>query len=510
MLCAIVARQRHESLIDEMAAAASRGAGILELRLDYLGSEPRLKEILSHRKRPMIATLRRASDGGAWKGPEERRIQLLKAAVVEGFDYVDIEDDIADQVPRFGKTKRIISHHDMHEMPHDLRGLWANLAHKDPDIIKIAGRAHKASDNFKMLKLIDRATIPTVGVCMGEIGLPTRILMTKFGAPFTYAAFNPEKVVAPGLLTFDEMRDYYNVESIRTRTRVFGVIGDPIEHSLSPLIHNWSFRELGLDGVYAPFRVSEKNLERFLQRMHVAEIWGLSVTIPHKERILEWGVPGDDLVARVGAANTIVVDESGKWRLYNTDGPAAVASLEEALSRGDPSGRATLENRPVVLLGAGGVARTLAFSLRDRGAIVTIASRTLARSQALAQAAGCKFVDWAQRHTVVADIVVNGTPVGMYPAVHESPYQVGGMREGMVFFDTVYNPMKTKMLRDAEERGGRIVTGVDMFVGQAEAQFRLFTGHDPPPGLMKELVIEELSPARKMLREARLARRNHT
>jgi 3-dehydroquinate dehydratase/shikimate dehydrogenase len=506
MLCAILARQRHESLIAEMAEAAAQGAKILELRLDYLANEPRLKEILAHRPCPLIATIRRASDGGKWTASEARRIQLLKAAVVEGFDYVDLEDDVCDQVPRFGKTKRIVSHHNMTDMPRDLRGLWAALAKKDPDVVKIAGRAHKASDNFKMLRLVDRATIPTVGICMGDVGLPTRILGLKFGAPFTYAAFNPAKVVAPGLLTFHDMRNYFNIEAVRPRTRVYGVIGDPIEHSLSPLVHNWAFRELGLDCVYVPFRVSERNIERFLQRMHVAEIWGLSVTIPHKEKILEWGEPGDDLVHRARSANTIVVDESGKWRLFNTDGPAAVASLEAALPKDAP----TLHNRPVLLLGAGGVARTLAFSLRDRGAVVTIASRTLARSQNLAQAVGCKFVDWAQRHTQVADVVVNGTPVGMHPNVHESPYHAGSMREGMIFFDTVYNPRMTKMLRDAEERGCRIVTGVDMFVGQAEAQFRLFTGREPPVGLMKELVLEELSPARKMLREARLARRSRS
>lgn len=506
MLCAILARQRHESLLAEMNQAAAKGVRLVELRLDYLTSEPRFREILAHKKCPVIATFRRTQDGGKWKGAEERRIQLLKAAVAEGFDYVDLEQDVCDQVPRFGRTKRIISHHDMNTMPADLRGLWAHLAKKDPDIIKIAARAHKATDNFKMLKIVDRATIPTIGLCMGDVGQSSRVLLSKAGAPFTYCAFNPEKIVAPGLLTFDEMRDLYNVEAVNPRTRVYGVVGDPIAHSLSPLVHNWAFQELGLNCVYVPFRVSEQNLERFLQRMHVAEVWGLSVTIPHKEKILEWGMAGDELVQRAQSANTIVVDEAGKWRLFNTDGPAAIRSLEEALPA-DADGHKSLASRPVLLLGSGGVARTLAFSLRDKAALVTIAGRTTSRSQALAQAVGCKYVDWGQRHAVVADVVLNATPVGMHPDVHETPFHSGSMRDGAVYFDTIYNPMKTKFLRDAEERGGRIVTGVDMFVGQAEAQFRLFTGHEPPTGLMRELVLEELSPGRKMLREARLARR---
>lgn len=507
-LCAIVARQRHESLLAEMDEAFERGARLLELRLDFLRSEPRIKEILAHRRCPVIATLRRREDGGKWAGSEERRVQLLRVAIAEGVDYVDLEEDVAGQIARFGVTKRIVSHHDMKQMPRPIGKLWGRLAKLDPDVIKIAGLAKKASDNFKMLTLCQEAQIPTIGICMGEVGLPSRILAAKVGAPHAYAAFNAERIVAPGLLTYDEMIGLYNFPSVNRQTEVFGVIGDPIAHSLSPLVHNAAFHALKMNRVYLPWRVSTGNLPRFLEKMHTIGMRGLSVTIPHKEAVTALDAKRDALVAKAGSANTVLIHPDGAIELANTDGPAALASLRAELPPNAPGAPVTINGKSVLILGAGGVVRTLAVSLHDAGAIVTLANRTSTKAQDLAREVGCKYVDWAQRESVAAEIVINGTSVGMHPQTDETPYHPGAMKEGMVFFDTVYNPMMTTMLRAAQERGGKVVTGVDMFVGQAEAQFRLFTGKSPPVGLMKELVLEELSPAKKMLREARLQRRD--
>jgi 3-dehydroquinate dehydratase/shikimate dehydrogenase len=505
MLCVIVARQRHESLLEEMDDAVARGAKLIELRLDFLRHEPRLGEILKRRKVPLIATFRRKEDGGIWNGSEEKRRQLVRAAITLGFDYVDLEEDVAESVPRFGTTKRIVSLHDMQAMP-DLGETWQRLSKLDPDVIKIAGLGKKATDNFKFLRMIEKATVPTVGICMGEYGTASRVLGPKVGAPFTYCAFNPERIVAPGLLTFDQMRELYRGDEVNASTEVFGVIGDPIAHSMSPLVHNTAYRELGMNRVYLPFRVSEKVLSKFLDKFASAGIRGLSVTIPHKEAIVSRGTPADELVAKSGAANTIHVDEHGIYQLYNTDGPAAIASLLRAMGE-DPSATKALSGKDVLILGAGGVARPIAFSLHAAGALVTIANRSPDRAQSLAHAVGCKFIDWGMRESHLAEIVINCTKLGMSPDVEQTPIGQGSMREKMIFFDTVYNPIMTQMLRLAQERGAKIVTGVEMFAAQAEAQFKIFTGVDSPAGLMKELVEEELSPARKMLREARLAKK---
>lgn len=500
-VCVSLARGRHAKLYESMEACARRGVQLIEVRLDYLKGDPRLREILEHRPCPLIATIRRRQEGGMWAGDETKRLQLLRAAIVEGFDYVDLEMDIAKQIPRHGQTRRIISFHDMNGMPADLVDLHRQLVKCDADVVKIAADADHPADNFKMFRLLDSVQVPTVAICMGDLGVASRVLGARFGSPFTYAAFSADRIVAPGMLTYAELMGTYRYESIDAQTQIYGVIGDPIAQSLSPLVHNDCFRKLGLNKVYVPFRVPSLCLDGFLSEMHVAQVQGLSVTIPHKTAIRQLGVAGDDLVGFTQAANTVVRTEDG-FALYNTDGQAAVQALEAALP--DTPGRGRLVDRTVLIVGAGGVARTIAYSLKRAGAIVTLTARKTEQAQRLAADVGCTALEWSTRNTKWNDILINCTPLGMYPdkldqmAVHPSALQ-----PGTLVFDTVYNPENTTLLKEALSRGCTVASGVEMFVRQAEAQFQLFTGQPPPPTRMGILVREVLSPARKMLREAR-------
>ena len=503
-LCGVIARKRHVKVLEEMAAAHRLGLDLLEIRLDFLNREPRLKEILAHRKCPLIATIRRKKDGGLFSGSEEKRRALLRAAVAEGFDYVDVESDVALTVPRYGDAKRIVSHHDFSGVPENLEGLFTDLQDLDADVVKIAVKATKASDCFRVLSLLHRAKKPTLAFCLGEYGLATRLLGAKLGAPFAYAAVNVMRIVAPGMLTVDDMRHLYFYDKIDAATQVYGVIGDPISHSLSPLVHNVCFRQLGLNKLYVPFRVSSEDLPRFLERATEFPVFGLSVTIPHKEAVAAHGKSDDLIVKATGSANTMVRTNS-HWRLYNTDGPAAVAALLEVLPIDPESGLKSLADRKVLLVGAGGAAAGIAASLKEEGASVSITSRTLDNARALAGKVGCRALEWEQRYAGIYDVVVNATPLGMHPNVNESAYHQSALREGMVILDVVYNPENTLLVSEAKTRGCRVATGVDMFVRQAEAQFALFTdGKSPPGGLMADLVREEFSPARSMLRQARI------
>lgn len=500
LTCVTVARRRHQMVLEEMAAAVRSGAGIIELRLDYLRSEPRFSDFLAKREVPLIATVRRRADGGQFQGSEEVRQRLLRSAIVAGFDYVDLEQDIADSIPRFGKTKRIVSFHDMEKMPDDLRELHRLMKAKDADIVKIAARANHITDNFELLDLVKNATVPTLGLAMGELGTASRVLGAKFGAPFTYAAMNPMRIPAPGMLTLAELQDLYGYDRINSETEIFGVIGDPVSQSLSPLVHNTCYRHLGLNKVYVPFRVAPESLDRFLREARRLPIAGLSVTIPHKQAIATLGEAGDSLVGATGSGNTLVFSKN-RARVYNTDGAAAADSLEAAMAQA--TGDGSLKDRAVLLLGAGGVARSIAFSLQQRGAIVTVTNRTSDRAHALAHDAGCTFLEWSERHTRHFDIIINCTSLGMAPNYADTPFHAGSMHERMVVFDTVYNPETTTLIREARDRNCVAVTGVDMFVRQAEAQFLLFTGQTAPAGLMATLVREEFSPAKRMLREQR-------
>ena len=189
---------------------------------------------------------------------------FCEQAIVDGVDYVDLEEDVAKTIRRYGKTKRIVSYHDFRQTPEDLAAVHARLAALDPDVIKIATMANSPHDNLRMMQLVQAAKIPTVGMCMGDLGTPSRILCGRFGSPFTYASFHHERLLAPGQLSFDQMTNIYHYESIDTGTTVLGVIADPIGHSLSPLIHNTALRQAGINAVYVPFRVPAEHLEQFL------------------------------------------------------------------------------------------------------------------------------------------------------------------------------------------------------------------------------------------------------
>jgi 3-dehydroquinate dehydratase/shikimate dehydrogenase len=326
MICVGIGRGRHRHVIAEHKFLAEQGVGLVELRLDYIQGPVQVKRLLKDRPCPVIVTCRRAADGGRWEQSEEARLLVLRTAIVEGADYVDLEDDIAAAVPRFGATKRIISHHDFHKTPADLAGVHRRLSGLDADIVKIATMANQATDTLRMLELMHAAASPTIGLCMGDIGTPSRVLAGRFGAPFTYATFNDERVLAPGQIGWRQMRDVYRYESITPATKIFGVVADPVGHSLSPVVHNAALAAAGLDAVYLPFRVPAEQIDAFLESSGKWPLAGLSVTIPHKQRVLAHVAHQDDLVRSIGAANTLAFGADG-IAAYNTDATAAVESL---------------------------------------------------------------------------------------------------------------------------------------------------------------------------------------
>ncbi len=466
---------------------------MIELRLDFLARAPDFKRLLNVRACPLVATVRRQSDGGRYTHPEEERQMLLRQAIVAGFDWIDLETDIADQVRRYKEVKRIISYHNLRETPADLEQIHETMCKQDADVVKLAVTATKPQDNLRVLRLVKDSAKPTVAFCMGDLGTSSRILGAKFGSPFTYAAFNKERGIAPGLPSFDELHNLYCYERIGPETAVYGVAGDPIGHSLSPLIHNKALRQLNLDAVYVPFRVQRSLLPAFLASFEAIGLRGLSVTIPQKEAAATVTPLTDDVVPRIGAANTLVHSPEG-WKAYNTDAQAALESLLAHVPESPEGPLAWLKARSVLLLGAGGAARALAFVLSDKAGMLTVTSRTPEHAAQLASQASCRVVDWAARHNVLCDLVINCTPVGMFPNVDESPLHASFLRPELMVFDIVYTPETTLLVKEARARGCHVLTGVDMFVRQAALQFRLFTGQEPPLELMTQVVRRILSP----------------
>lgn len=483
-------------MLAEHAALASKGAPLVELRLDWLRNLPDLTRLLKERPTPVILTCRRPQDGGRWRGNEEQRQMLLRQAIVQGVEYVDLEADVAGSIPRFGKTQRIVSHHDFAETPDNLEEIHKRLQKLDPDIIKIVTMARTPSDNVRMLKLVAESEQPTVGFCMGDLGLTSRVLCGKYGSPFTYTTFSSEREMAPGQITFEEMRDLYRFDAIDADTRVFGVLGDPIAHSYSPRIHNAAFVHEKINAVYLPLRVPPDELRETLQSFAAIDIEGYSVTIPHKEAVVEAATYPDETVKAVGAANTLYRDDRGRWFAANTDYEAALATLRTGLAeRGD--GR--LAGLKVLILGAGGVAKAIGLACSRADAGVTVTNRNKNRGRALAEQLNCQYIAWENRGSVYADVLINCTPVGMFPEMDETPYPEHWLREGMVVFDTIYNPENTLLIKLARARGCTVVSGLEMFIRQAAAQFECFVNRPAPMDVMYATLREAMSPVRVKL-----------
>jgi 3-dehydroquinate dehydratase/shikimate dehydrogenase len=492
-ICVVIGRTRHKMVAVEIQEAAKRGARLIELRLDFIAKAPDIKRLLSDKPCPMIATVRRPQDGGRWGGKEEARQMLLKQCIVSGgFDCVDLETDVADQIGRFKDVKRIVSYHNLTGFPEDLEETYERMCRQDADVVKVVVQAQSPADNLRVLQMMQKAPQPTVAFCSGDLGFPSRLLTLKYGAPFTYAAFNKERGIAPGMPSFEELSRVYYLDGVSADTKVYGVVGDPVGHSLSPLVHNAAFHKLGINGLYLPFRVPRGQLHGFLEAFQEVPVEGYSVTIPHKEAAAQAAHSKDETVLLTHAANTLT-RRAHYFHAGNTDYQAILDSLNANLAK---PGQATvdLHKRMVLILGSGGVARAAAYAMSRSGAIVHIANRTYERAEKLAAEVHGEALDWNARHKEGCVLVINCTPVGMHPNVDESPLHAGFLQPGMVVFDTVYTPETTMLIREARTRGAQVITGVELFIRQAGRQFELFTGREPPLELMAKVMRRALSP----------------
>ena len=480
---------------EEHLHLAEKGAELVELRVDWMRKRPDIGRLLNDRPTPVVVTCRRQDDRGRWTGTEEQRMTLLREAIIGGADYVDLEEDIAGNVPRYGETKRIVSYHNFEETPDHLYDIYERMTQKDPDVIKIVTMANSPVDNIKILEMVETAKVPTIGFCMGEFGIPSRILCGRYGSPFTYAGFSRDREMAPGQLTFAQVRNLYRFNRITKNTRVYGVVGDPIAHSMSPLIHNAAFRKIKFDGVYLPLRIPAERLAPNLRELEKLGFEGFSVTIPHKEDALEFADVPDLQTDVIGASNTLF-KASDKWHATNTDYDAIVESVNSGL-KASAVKSPQIAGKKVLILGAGGVARAAAHAMMQEGGSVSITNRTRDRAKTLAEELGCQILGWENRAAEYCDILINCTSVGMHPNVDEAPFEENWLNESTLVFDTVYTPENTLLLKKARARGCTTVSGVEMFVRQAARQFELFTGQNPPLDYMAETLRRGMSAARR-------------
>jgi len=495
-LCvAIQANSAAEML--ERAEAALADAKFLEFRLDSLAKPAaaldRVKEFLTgHREVTAIATCRRKAFGGNFGGSLNAEFEVLLQAAEAGCKIVDLEVESAEEAKpaalkkfreglRTAGTALLVSFHDFSRTK-GIEQAVDRIKAFQPDYVKVVSTAKTLADNLAVLKMIEEQSqsAQVVGIAMGEEGLVSRVLGSRAGASFTFTSSSDGVETAPGQVTARTLRDLYRMEQLDQATRIFGVAGNPISHSLSPLMQNTAFRKENVNAVLLPLKV--KALNDLLKLVRELPLAGVAVTMPLKQEVLPHLANMDALTAKIGACNTLRVSGDGKIVGFNTDVAGVVRPLEKRLK---------LKGARVVVLGAGGAARSAVFGLVEQGAEVFVVNRTHETAVALAKEAKAK----ALKHEMFAkghfDVLINSTPCGMVGSKQALPIAANELNAGLVF-DMVYNPMETPLLKLARERGIPVVTGLEMFVQQGARQFEIWTGKPAPEAEMLRVVELEL------------------
>jgi len=486
-ICGIVAAQRSGSMWNQLTQAL-RQTRTVELRLDWLKTEREIHAFLQRlaRKRPratLIATCRRREAGGRFRGPIASQLLVLAEALRAGCAWHDLEIESSSKcTPELldvllGGGRRIASAHFFRASPANQRRVVASLWKTRPHAIKIAANCGSLSAGVKLLGLA-RVKRNTIIIPMGDVVLPLRCLSLREGSALTYAPL--ENATAPGQVSLDTLKNLFTADQISRKTSVYGVIGNPIVHSLSPQLQNAGFQARKMDAVYFPFLVHD--LRDFLGAVKPLGIRGFSVTLPHKQKILRYLDSCDPLAAAIGAVNTVVVSAAGKLYGYNTDYVGVLRTLQE---------RVTLSQSRALILGAGGAARAVAFALAESGASVCICARRPQEAKKLARAVGGEAVPRSRLKSEFFDAIINATPVGMYPRTENSPLTAHELNCRLVF-DLIYRPVTTKLLQLALRRGIETVSGLEMFLAQGVAQWEIWTGQRAPTGGMRKAVLQAL------------------
>ncbi len=486
-ICAVVAASTAAEM-SKLVRSALRQTSTVELRLDWLKSDAERTRFLhwlgkrQPRNVTFLATCRRRKGGGKFAGGVDRQLYWLIQAREAGCQWCDLEVETLRKLP--GQSVRqypvpprvMLSLHDFDRTP-DLPRTMNPPAHGGVDAVKIAAEARSIHDSIRLLRLA-RNSKNFIAAPMGEIGLPARILALREGSALVYAPV--AEATAPGQVSLHDMKHLYRAHALTRRTRVYGVIGEPVGHSLSPLLHNTGFVARHVDAVYLPFLVHE--LRDFLAAVPEFGIRGFSVTHPHKQGILKYLKECDPLAAEIGAVNTVVVRRNGSLYGCNTDYLGVLHALEKKLR---------IKGSRILIFGAGGAARAAAFALVRSGAAVAICARRGKAARKLARAFGGETVSRAALRTEFFDAILNATPVGMHPHDGVSPLAPGELHCRLVM-DLINRPRRTQLLKIAAQKGITTVPGFEMLIAQGIAQWEIWMENRAPEASMRRAVLAAL------------------
>jgi len=494
-ICAVVAATRAVQF-RVLVGKALRESPTVELRLDWLANDRErhaalnwLKRFVS-RKARFIATCRRRVGGGEFTGSALEELFWLMKAKEAGCAWCDLEIETLRELPEQSvegfaiPPKVLLSIHDFRGTPKTLPAAKIP-GHDGVDAIKVAAMSQNFADSLRVLRLA-RGSGQVVAIPMGEVGLPGRILALRAGSALVYAPVG--EATAPGQVPLRDMRDLYRAHKLTPKSRVYGVIGNPISHSMSPLMHNTGYIAAKRDAVYLPFLV--ENLGEFAKALPEFGVCGFSVTMPHKQAILRYLDECEPLAEEIGAVNTVTIRKNGKLEGSNTDYVGVLKALERQMR---------LKGSRVVIVGAGGAARAAAFAVAKSGAEALVCARRESAARELARAVGGSVIRRTALRKEKFDALLNATPVGMPPHGDSSPLRPEELNCSLVM-DLITKPLETKLLRMASKKGIRTVSGVEMFVAQGVAQWERWIGTPAPETAMRKAVLDKLQTGEKRWR----------
>src|SRR5579871_5827060 len=482
-ICIALGFSEVEQLLLNARKEYEQGERFLEFRLDYLSPPEQgfaaIRKFLSrHSDCTILATCRRHQNHGRYNGSIEEQIRILEGAIAAGAKAVDIEIESAETCSERLESLRplayvLVSYHNFGGTP-PLEAVLRRMMRVPADAYKVVTTARKPSDSYRVLALArSHPKTPMVLLAMGETGFSTRVLSTAFGGLYTYAAPSTSNGTAAGQVSARQLRHLYRVEKFTRDARIYGVIADPVRHSISPAVHNRGFQARRIDAVYLPFLVKPVQLKDFFSMAEKTPLAGFSVTIPHKQKILRYLDQIDPLARQIGAVNT-VWRKAGKWRGANTDAAGVTIPLQK---------RVRLSKASVLVVGNGGAARGAAYALAAAGSKLSITGRNIDRVRALAKACDAEPLSREQAESRMFDVLVHATPLGMAPRLSDCFFE--GRVPAKLVFDLVYNPAETMLVRKARDQNAEVILGLEMFLEQAAQQFEIWTGESAPRAVME-------------------------
>jgi 3-dehydroquinate dehydratase / shikimate dehydrogenase len=486
MICISIAQEsRRLALVDMLNAAGQ--CDLIHVRLDRFEKAADIKELVKRKPRPIIMSCRRVKDGGLWEGSETERLALLRQAVIDKSDYVEIEVDVADQIRPFPGCKRVISYTNLQETPANIADIYAECRSKQPDVIKLTTLASTPEEAWPLVQILAKATEPTVVQGIGKPGVMLAILAKKLGAPWIYAALEKGMETLPGQVTISELENIYHYRAIEKGTRLIGVTGFEEAQVATVAALNTVLAQMHLPARCLPLGIGSMDI--FRKVIDATKLAAVVVDEAHRLAILDIAQDIEPL-AREAASADLLLYKDHKWHAYNMLTRAAITALEDTVRAKSPSDK-PLNGRMIMIVGTNATAETMTFAVKKRGGAPIIAGRDRDAAHRIAQKHECRYVQLEALYSTVHEILIvcseekmpvkgkHGEETGIHP---------GFLKPGHYVMDLTTVAEKSKFLREAEDRCCEVVSPRQILIDMLVLQLRLITGKDAPRGLVEEAV----------------------